>query len=230
MGASSSTENSVRSGTATRQSGRRTARKILAAARELLTVSGYASFSMRNVADKAGIRLANLQYYYPRRDDLIRALLAFTSELYSEAYIRITEQTASDSSDRLELILRYQLQDVFKAETRHFFVQLWALLDSVETADNHLLGELYAYDIEQLTGAIKWYDPTINLALARERATLIAATIEGLMVVTTGLPANSLRAKKLSTSAYDLALSIARGSSFNGHQTTDFSADCDTSL
>lgn len=211
MNFQSTTVNAVRTGTATRQGGRRTARRILDAARDLLASSGYASFSMRNVADKAGVRLANLQYYYPRRDDLIRALLAFTSDHYANAYREIMEQTASDDSDRLELILRYQLQDVFKAETRHFFIQLWALLDSVETATDHLLGDLYAYDIAQLAAAIKAFDPDVKPALARERATLIAATIEGLMVVTAELPAHSHRARKLTASAYALAFGIARG-------------------
>ena len=33
---------------------------------------GYAQFSMRNVAAEAGMRLGNVQYYFPTRSDLVR--------------------------------------------------------------------------------------------------------------------------------------------------------------
>ena len=54
--------------------GNDTAARIVLAARELLMNEGYAQFSMRNVAARAGLHLANVQYYYKTREDLVRAL------------------------------------------------------------------------------------------------------------------------------------------------------------
>ena len=135
---------SVREGTATRRAGKETARKILAAARSLLTREGYAQFSMRNLADAAGLRLANLQYYFPRRDDLVRAILADTGDMYAEAYERILDGASEDPAERFKIVLDYQLKDIFVPETRRFFIQLWALLNSIDDASGSLLGELYA--------------------------------------------------------------------------------------
>ena len=68
----------TRAGTAKHRAGKATAQKILDAARDLLTERGQSNFSMRNVAEAAGLHLANVQYYYPKRDDLVRAMLLDT--------------------------------------------------------------------------------------------------------------------------------------------------------
>src|SRR5215510_14799166 len=76
----------VRSGTGTRRSGQAAARRILRSAHALLAKSGPAQFSMRNVAAQAGLHLANVQYYFPTRDALMRAILADTGARYRTAY------------------------------------------------------------------------------------------------------------------------------------------------
>jgi AcrR family transcriptional regulator len=48
---------------------------ILDVARDLLIDSGYHNFSLRKVAEKAGIRVGNLQYYFPAKSDLVKAML-----------------------------------------------------------------------------------------------------------------------------------------------------------
>jgi AcrR family transcriptional regulator len=64
----------VRQGTATRRAGKETAARLVAAAHDQLEAETLERFSMRNVAERAGVSLANLQYYFPRREDLLRAL------------------------------------------------------------------------------------------------------------------------------------------------------------
>src|SRR5215510_1326659 len=79
----------VRSGTGTRRSGRAAAQRILRSAHVLLAKGGgHTQFSMRNVAARAGIHLANLQYYFPTRDALLDALLQDVGRRYREAYQR----------------------------------------------------------------------------------------------------------------------------------------------
>ena len=63
----------VREGTALSPAGKATAKRIIDAARDLITERGNTQFSMRNVAEHAGLHLANVQYYFPRRDDLVHA-------------------------------------------------------------------------------------------------------------------------------------------------------------
>ena len=200
----------VRKGTATRSAGKATAKKILAAARDLLMQEGYAQFSMRNVARSAGLHLANLQYYFPTRSDLVHALLANTRDLYIDAYEQLLEGVTDDPVRRFKIVLKYQLEDIFVAETRQFFVQLWALLSTEESADE-LLGELYSYDIEALGEIIRAMEPELSAAVIRQRATLLAGTIEGLMIVRGQLGRKDESGEALLDAAYRLGFEIATG-------------------
>jgi AcrR family transcriptional regulator len=55
--------------------GQQQIRSILRAASNVLVQGGMEKFSVNRVAAKAGISLGNLQYYFPKRRDLIGALL-----------------------------------------------------------------------------------------------------------------------------------------------------------
>ena len=54
--------------------GRHRAQEILQAARALLVENGYAALTTRKVAQRVGIRQSNVQYYFPAKVDLVRAL------------------------------------------------------------------------------------------------------------------------------------------------------------
>src|SRR5215471_18626034 len=90
----------VRSGTGTRASGRAAVRRILRSAHALLARSGPAQFSMRNVAARAGLHLANVQYYFPTRDVLVDALLQDVGRRYREAYRRCLEEAGAERTAR----------------------------------------------------------------------------------------------------------------------------------
>ena len=47
---------------------------ILRSARELFMEKGYNGVSMRDIAERAGIRVGNLTYYFPRKELLVEAL------------------------------------------------------------------------------------------------------------------------------------------------------------
>lgn len=201
----------VRTGTAMRRSGKATARRILAAAREVLRREGYAQFSMRTVAEGAGVHLANLQYYFPRRDDLVRAILAETGEMYQRAYDDLLKDTPAEPIERFKVVLRYQIEDIFLAETRQFFVQLWALLSTIDDTPGELLGELYAIDIAQLGECISALEPALEKHEVEKRATLLAAMVEGLMIVRGPVTNKDRIGKSLSEAAIRLGVNIARG-------------------
>ncbi len=199
----------VREGTATRRAGHNTAEKILKAARELLTQEGYARFSMRNVAKAASLHLANLQYYYPRRDDLVHALLADTGDYYQQQYQKLLACKPDDPEQRFVQILKFQIEDAFDSQTRNFFVQMWALLNTLDRNSGQLLTELYEYDVGPLANAISAMHPTLSKAVCRHRATLVAGMVEGLMIVRGDTKKTGRAGKALIRSACTLGLGIA---------------------
>lgn len=191
--------------------GERTRRRILDAARRLLTARGHVQFSMRNVAATARLHLANVQYYFPRREILVRELLHETGERYRASYQRLLARAGADPRMRLEAVLAFSLRDIADAATRRYFTQLWALLDRLDGGTGTLLDELYRTDLEQIAERVSELFPALDAREVRLRATTLAALIEGAMLVR-GAHASGARAQaRLRSRLYATALGIATG-------------------
>ena len=188
-----------------------TARRIVEAARAVLMNKGYAQFSMRNVAAEAGMRLANVQYYFPTRSDLVRALMQDTQERYQAAYRECLLKTPPDARQRCEAILEFNLNDVANPETRRFFTQMWALLDTLEAQFGHLLNEFYEMVVAAWSARVAEVDRSCPAGEARRRATLLAAMIEGLVVVRGAHSSSPAEMKRLTARARTLGMQIALG-------------------
>jgi AcrR family transcriptional regulator len=197
----------ARKGTATTDSGKATAARILEVARELLMTRGAAELSMRNIATRAGLHLNNVQYYFPKRDDLVQALIVDIGERYQRAYDEMLNGTTDDPLERFQAIVRFNLHDGFNPRTRQLFVQLWALLSTVDRNTGRLLGKLYDMNISQLSVSLARIHPQESEADIRHRATLVAALTEGLMIVHG--PAESKKDRRLIEHGYAMALDVA---------------------
>lgn len=183
MRASSSRRNSDRGQPSSRK-GRERANQILEAARRVLVEAGYTQFSLRNIAAQAGIHLSNLQYYYPTRETVIHALLDYVVRSYDAHYEERFRKLPPDARTRFEAVVDYLVEDIGDAGTRRFFIQLWALLESTDTGGmGSLLNELYARHIESLAQHLALLNPELSKASRQQRAAMIAAMIDGMMLM-----------------------------------------------
>ncbi len=208
--AGSGGDSGTRPGTGTRRAGRATAARVVEAARALLMERGYPGFTMRNVAARAGLHLANVQYYFPTREHLIRALLDATGAHYRNAYAELHANAPVDPRQRFLAVLEFNLRDVTTAPTRRYFTQLWALLDACD-AGGGLLTELYELDLQQLAEQISALCPTVLPAEIRRRAALLASMIEGLLLVHGAHGTGTASRQRLLAGARELGLAIALG-------------------
>ncbi len=177
----------ARSGTAQRSIGKATALKLVKTTHEFLMEGGYADFSMRNVAKAAGVRLANLQYYFPRKEDLILALIHYVGELYDKNYSEHLKKAGGDPRSKFEAAINFNLDDIFCLKTRHFFIQFWPLIAIADDYSGKLLSQFYRPQLKQFEELIQNLHPETSPADIQHRAEMITALIEGLMVVTSPL-------------------------------------------
>jgi len=173
------------SGTAQRDKGKHTARRVIGAAITLLLGEDTYSFSLRAIAEAAGIKLANVQYYYPTKKALLQALFETLGHAYAEAY-RLTHNDALAPSVALEQALAVQIHDARQQVTRRFFLRLWLLLEESDGFSGELLHDLYQHDIAPLTALVQAANTALCTQEAAQRATMIAATIEGSLIVVPG--------------------------------------------
>ena len=94
------------------EQGKATAQRVIDAARELLMTKGHAQFSVRNVAAQAELHLANVQYYFPTRDDLVRAIVKDIDARYRAAYTQALANAPPDRVARFRAILKFALRDI----------------------------------------------------------------------------------------------------------------------
>jgi AcrR family transcriptional regulator len=204
-------QSGVRDGTAKRRAGKATAARLVQAAHDLLESESLDKFSMRSVAERAGVSLANLQYYFPRREDLALAMTLDLDKRYRNAYEEYLADAGDKPLERFRSVLRFQLQDASKKSTRQFFIQFWALLGSLDDFEGDYLGKTYDIDIAHLMENISAMQPGLVEDEVRRRAILIASLVEGLLVVINALPDNDGSRGKLLSSAFDLAEATALG-------------------
>lgn len=158
------------------------AREILDAARDIFASEGFAALSMRSVAARVGVSLSTVQHYYRSKEALLEALLVYTLESYQAAIDRITGEMAGAS--RLEQFAAAVdvLIDVIRAPlTRGVFVEIWAL------ANRHAYAARIVKDMQNrerrtLYRLIRGLNEAISDKEYEQRAALIAAQLEGVMM------------------------------------------------
>lgn len=147
-------------------------RQILDAATRQLTEEGYARFSIRQVAERLGLRLSNVQYYFPTRDALLAALLAGV----------LADATAVLRHDPAEHDLATLVRFVLAGQTPEaclLFLELWALA-ARDAGARQAMDDFYVAYRKEVAHAIAKVMPQLGPAERTRRATLIMALLEGI--------------------------------------------------
>jgi AcrR family transcriptional regulator len=158
------------------------AHEILQAARTLLAAEGYAGLSMRRVATEVGMSLSNLQHYYQSKDALLEALLLFTMDLFQTKVDAIAAAMAGAAPlDRFLSTCDMFLEEITDPVTHAIFFELWALASRNEFA-SRLMDKMLARERKTIFNMIRGLNPAIGDEEYMQRAILMVAQVEGLML------------------------------------------------
>lgn len=158
------------------------AHDILHAARGLLAAQGYAGLSMRKVAAETGMSLSNVQHYYQSKDALLEALLLYTMDLFQAKMDAIS--AAMTSASRIDQFLStcdMFLEEISDPVTHAIFFELWALASRNEFA-SRLMDKMLGRERKAIFNLIRGLNPAIGDEEYMQRAILMVAQIEGLML------------------------------------------------
>jgi len=154
---------------------------ILLAARDIFMNDGYSRFTMRKVATAANISLGNLNYHFPRKDELLNALLEMVIDGYIAEFDRRRLAAGSSPEKQLEAILDYWIEDLLNVSTTIFFPELWALSNhDPHVAD--MTDVLYQRARQPLLGLLPQINPQLSAEDAEQLALLMCASMEGLTI------------------------------------------------
>ncbi|RQR49451.1 TetR/AcrR family transcriptional regulator [Burkholderia sp. Bp9002] len=184
-----------------RAQGLRTRNTIVQVAEKLLLDGGTLEFSQRAVAVAAGISVSNLQYYFPTRLAVLRAVIAPVIEAYLNELKQAIDNDASPHAT-LEALMKRSLRDAkdikYTTLFRHFLS--FAATDP-ECAK--LLEEWYDTLSRDLAKLVRAANPACGAAESRQIASLLIALADGLaMQYGTGRDGQPPAARYLETAHY----------------------------
>jgi AcrR family transcriptional regulator len=161
--------------------GHDTREQILSGALRILLGEGYRALSMRRVAAECGLKLGNLTYHFPTREDLVQALLEAVITSYEIEFETFSHDPALQPHQRLALYCELILEDIRSRKTTHFFPELWAL-------SNHdpfvleRVHELYRRARVPLQEVVDEMRPDLDPQSRADLALFMSAAMEGLTV------------------------------------------------
>jgi len=153
--------------------------EILAVARTLLVRDGYDRFVLRTIAERVGMTLGNLQYYFASRDELLVALVRaeFTRNQDEVAAI-----AAGPGAPRVRLaaIARHLIEVWAHDGGRVYAVMSFLALHQPTFRALHR--EIYTAFYAGLVPVLRAIDPRASRATLVARARLITTVIDGALV------------------------------------------------
>ncbi|WP_164156929.1 TetR/AcrR family transcriptional regulator [Sandarakinorhabdus rubra] len=161
--------------------GDKTREDILRAALGLLVEDGYRALSMRRVAAACGMRLGNLTYHFPTREDLLRALFEAVIGSYEVEFAEIARLPGPAPEVQLVAVCQLILDDIRTKKTTHLFPELWALSNH-DAFVLERVQELYARARQPILEAIAAMRPDLDEATRQDLALFISASMEGLTI------------------------------------------------
>lgn len=166
----------------TTEKGRGRAQEILQCARTILAAEGYAGLSMRRVAAGAGISLSNVQHYYPDKDTLLEALLLYTMDVFQSKIDAISAaMTTSTPLERFLSTADMFLEEITDPVTHALFFEIWALASRNAFA-SRLMDKMLARERKTIYNLIRGLNPDLDDEEYMQRAILMVAQIEGMML------------------------------------------------
>lgn len=161
--------------------GHETREQILAAALGLLVEEGSRAMSMRRIAAACGMKLGNLTYHFPSREDLVQALLDAVISAYEVEFEIITHQPGVPADARLGRYCQLVLEDIRTKKTTRVFPELWAL-SSHDPLVLERVQELYVRARAPLLEIIAEMRPDLDIQDCNDLALFVSAAMEGTTV------------------------------------------------
>ncbi|MEP2828739.1 TetR/AcrR family transcriptional regulator [Parvibaculum sp.] len=154
--------------------------EILDAASALLLEEGYASFSARGVAARAGLRLSHVQYYFASPASILAELLERFVRRYGDEIMIRFGSAGGSGEERLYRSLDFLLNDeAYRRDCGIFMIEVagFAARNEVIAA---ALARYYEIYFELFSGIVKTLNPSLSPRARARRARQCVALVEGM--------------------------------------------------
>ncbi|NRB15985.1 MAG: TetR/AcrR family transcriptional regulator [Rhodobacteraceae bacterium] len=177
---------------------------ILDCALKLLIETGDAGLTLRKLADLAGMRLSNVQYYFKSRDDVLKAMVARYFEACTANLVQLTKASEAKSPrERVQYLALSglshgtEISDMCRA-----FREIWAISSRNSVIDQCLMD--YYRNFAELMADFA-FETQLDEVRRNRLATLLLTFFEGYSITARSLPLGVDEAAEMLTG---LAMSV----------------------
>ena len=139
---------------------------------------GYHNFSLRKVAATARLTLGNLQYYFPSKDSLIKAMLDNCIQRYLDMFEQLRSEAGSDPEEQFVAVISEILRDLNSKYTTVFFPEVWSLANHDDHATEFMDAMYEKYRLV-LVEIIALLNPALSPDQHRRLAIFVSSSMEG---------------------------------------------------
>jgi len=167
------------SGKRLRAQGQRTRELIVQEAKKLLLEGGSLNFALRTVARRANISISNLQYYFPTRASLLRAIVEPIVERYQKK-IGSGAGDATAAREALLAVVDQDLVDVRDPEVSAIWLH-FASLAMTDSESARVLDMAHVTLTRDFARLIRTINPSMGTKDSQVLARIITAMVDGLV-------------------------------------------------
>ena len=162
---------------AVRSKGQKTRQEILDKASEVLVTKGYDALVLREIATQVGIKLGNLQYYFPTREDLVTEVVEEYHSILNQEMEELYNSRQTPKTKLLTMVNFYVDRWSMKEAFLYFLViQLSAHNKKIRNAKIQIYQSFY----ERLENIILAVAPGLTPLQRRQKARLITTLLDGI--------------------------------------------------
>ena len=186
-----------------------TREEILAGAREVLLQYGYERFTLRRVADSAGITVGNLTYHFPSKRQLLASLIQRLLAEYTSAFEGFFADLSIPMDRKFKELIEWLMNDAATLESNRLFRELWVLA----MHDRFLasaIDDFYDKAIGRVAQLLRADRPEMSQESADAIAHLVALISEGTGIIYGTRPSRVASHTDVKSLAVDVLTGAAR--------------------
>ncbi|WP_020174686.1 TetR/AcrR family transcriptional regulator [Methyloferula stellata] len=155
---------------------------ILEDAKNIVVEEGFSALSFRAIAKRTGMTVGNVSYYFASKEQLMEQLAEYIFDRWEKRFRKSIPVDAGDKMGIFLYAIRYMIEENKRPRSRSLLLEMWAMANQ-SSAIAKMMDIFYARMRAQIEDMIFDINPGLPKQACQLRAALIAAQIEGLMVV-----------------------------------------------
>ncbi len=156
--------------------------EILEQAKNIIVEDGFAGLTFRAIAERTGVTVGNIGYYYATKDDLMVDLAVYIFDKWELRLQRDMPASVDGGLDVFRYSIRYMIGQNKYPKTMFLLLEMWAMANR-SRAVSRMMDTFYGRLRASIERMIEDINPAMSARTRALRAALITTQIEGLMIL-----------------------------------------------